>query len=342
MKVLIFADIHGHNFREFSYIDDDGFNSRLIEQAIVLNNIHRSGVKHKVDQVWFLGDLTHLKNNIDTQVIRSLMLEMMSIAGSFPVWVIPGNHDYRLWSADPALLQMLQDGEERIHVAQSFNWHGIDGKTRLRIMALPYTRSLAGLNEDIEALDSDPSKDIFLGHQDIIGVNYGKFIVQKGLDADVLSRKFRLSLIGHYHNRKQVRKNVLSVGAPMQHNFGDAHQSRGWWILDTDTYELEFIENDFSPRFWKIKTSDENEPQDLPGDPEKDYYWVTVKGSKLPDRFKPIRWKRVNFDIENTTKDRIDMKLSDSTDDIIEKYVKAKNPHGLDNDKLIEIGRRYL
>jgi len=162
MKVLVFADIHGHNFREFSYIDDDGFNSRLIEQTIVLSNIHKSGMEHKVDQVWFLGDLTHLKNNMDTQVIRSLMLEMTHIAGSFPVWIIPGNHDYRLWSADPALLEMLTDGEERIHVAKSFNWHGIDGKTgRLRVMALPYTRSLAGLNEDIEAIDSDPSKDIF-------------------------------------------------------------------------------------------------------------------------------------------------------------------------------------
>jgi len=36
------------------------------------------------------------------------------------------------------------------------------------------------------------------------------------------------------------------------------------------------------------------------------------------------------------------MRLSDSTDDIIEKYVKAKNPHELNNDKLIEIGRKYL
>jgi len=94
--------------------------------------------------------------------------------------------------------------------------------------------------------------------------------------------------------------------------------------------------------FWKIKTSTENEPKELPGDPDVDYYWVTVKGSKLPERFKPIRWKRVNFELENTIKDRIDMRLSDSTDDIIEKYVKAKNPHELNNDKLIEIGRKYL
>lgn len=342
MKVLVFADIHGHNFREFSYIDEDGFNSRLMDQVEVITKIHESAHVNKVDRVWFLGDLTHLKNNMDTQVIRTLMVELGYIGSNFPVWIIPGNHDYRMWNSDPALLEMLTDWDDRITIARRFEWAGVEHEgERVRVRVLPYQRAIIGTNKEIEELNTNPEKDVFLGHQDVVGVNYGGFVVEKGLDADILSKKFKLSLLGHCHDSQKIRDNVYSVGAPMQHNFGDFLSPRGWWILDTKTYEMKFIENDFSPRFWKIKTNQENEPQDLPGNPEKDFYWITVKGSELPVRFKSIRWKRVSFEIKNEKKERVGISLSDSFEDIIEKYVKYQNTN-LDEKKLIKFGRGYV
>jgi hypothetical protein len=249
-----------------------------------------------------------------------------------------------MWTKEPALLEMLHDWDDRLTLFNREEFYGGFDNFDGRIYALPYTRSLVGLNERLQKLDSNPEKDIFIGHEYTIGRRFGKYVVERGLDIEVLSKKFYISLLGHNHNRARLKHDVYCIGAPIQHNFGDVHQSRGWWIFDTEEKEksvMSFIENDFSPRFWKIKTSPENEPVELPGNPEKDYYWVTVKGSELPERFKPVRWKRVNFELENTMKDRIDMKLSDSTDDIIEKYVNAQNTD-LDKKKLIELGRKYL
>jgi DNA repair exonuclease SbcCD nuclease subunit len=42
---------------------------------------------------------------------------------------------------------------------------------------------------------------------------------------------------------------VRYCGSPMQWHYGDAGGKRGFLILDTDTAEVEFIENTFSPRF---------------------------------------------------------------------------------------------
>jgi len=340
MKMLVFADIHGHNFREFSYIDEDGFNSRLLEQALVLEEIYKSAKEHKVDMVLFLGDLTQLKNNVDTQVVRTLMMQMEQICNTFPTGILPGNHDYRMWTKDPVLLEMIHDWDDRLILFNNESFYSIRG-FESRFYALPYTRALSGLNKQLEGLKSNPEKDIFIGHEYTIGMRFGSYVIERGLDADILSKKFRLSLLGHNHNRKAIKPNVYSVGAPMQHTFSDVGETRGWWILDTDAWEMDFVENNFSPKFWKVKVDEKDKSFNLPGDKEKDYYWITVKGSKFPERLKSVRWKRVNFELENTMKDRIDMKISDSTDDIIEKYVKAQNTK-LDKKKLSKVGRKYL
>jgi hypothetical protein len=50
-------------------------------------------------------------------------------------------------------------------------------------------------------------------------------------------------LSGHFHI-KQTQKNIHYLGTQYQLNFGDSGVIKGFHILDTETRELEFIENE--------------------------------------------------------------------------------------------------
>lgn len=333
MKSLIWGDLHGHNYREFSYIDDFGVNSRLKDCCLVLEEIEKSGMKNNVEEVWFLGDTLHLKNNADSQVIKWILGFLGNMAEKFPILIVPGNHDFRSWSSEPILLELLEEYvNKNIRVINESGWIN-------DVYIEPFTRRVKELNERIEELESKENA-IFFGHQDIKGTTYGGFKVENGLDPDVLSKKFKWSFIGHWHTPRKVRENVISVGAPLQHNFGDVGEKRGWWIFDGN--ETEFIENTFSPKFWNIKYSKDEQDISLPGDIEKDFYRIKIIGNEAPDLVKKIRWKRISYESLVAGKSRSKIRFSDSRQSIVNQYVELKAPEEMDKNRLIEIGLKYL
>jgi len=341
MRILIWADLHGHNFREFSTIED-GVNTRLRDCTDVVGKILLSAREEKVDEVWFVGDLYHLKNNLDNQVIQHIMYEMKNLADNLTVYIVPGNHDYRAWSSDPVLLEVLHEMPGKFVLVEQ----GFIKRTGLYavghgVYVEPYTRKVKELSQRIASVETNPEKDIFFGHQDILGARYGGFVVEQGLDADMLSKKFRWSFVGHNHTPSKIRDNVISVGAPLQHNFGDAGGDRGWWILDTKKGEVEFVKNNFSPQF--VDYTYHSEIGDIfSGDRAKDFYRIKVVGQvELSEGLKEIRWKRISYDIKSQAKKRAEISFSDKKEDIIQKYVKLRGGD-LDHKRLIEMGRKYL
>lgn len=339
MKIGIFSDLHGHNFREFSFIQEDGINSRLAHQAEVLASIKEYAESVPLNAILFGGDLTHLKNNVDSQVVKVMLDGLNTLAGACPVYLLPGNHDYRLWGSEPALLEVADSLDGNIEVLD-VGWFQIED---LSIYASPYTRKAKERNERIDSLVMKYNESIFFGHQDIIGVNYGGYVVEHGLDPDMLSKKFRLSLIGHCHDMLRVRDNVISIGAPLEHNFSDEGKAHGWWILDTtaggDEY-LQFMENKGSPKFHTLRVG-ESLATAMVGDPEKDFYRVILDGVEMPEQVKAIRYKRVINRPARDSSKRTTISLADSGKDIIEKYVDAR-AGTMNRDKLIEVGRKYL
>jgi DNA repair exonuclease SbcCD nuclease subunit len=189
---------------------------------------------------------------------------------------------------------------------------------------------------------SDREHSIFLGHQDLVGQQYGSFLVDKGLDADVLAEKFAFSFVGHYHESKAVRPNVISVGSPLQLSFSEMGQAKGCWLLDTEVAEpLTFIANKESPEFLELVL----EPgQGIDFLDSKNYYRVKVKGIQMPEGIDNLKWHRLSFEgiHEGLARERSEIKLSDSAETLIEKYVKARNVNALDEEALKAVGRRYL
>ena len=53
---------------------------------------------------------------------------------------------------------------------------------------------------------------------------------------------------GHYHIR-QEKDNIIYLGTPYQLNFGDAGNEKGFYILDTETNELQFFPNTYNKKY---------------------------------------------------------------------------------------------
>jgi len=352
MRSLIFGDLHSHNYREFSKLNKDGMNTRLLEGILSLAKITLSGLEEKVDEVWFVGDLYHLKNNLDSQVIQATVTGMRELAEQFPLVLVPGHHDLYLWSSNPIMLELLKDFSDNIIVINKPEWiirQGVD------IYVEPCTRKISDLMKRIETLKVVGEESIFLGHQDLIGMEYGGYKVERGLDSEILSKKFKYSFVGHYHSPKIFHENIISVGASLQHSFNDAAETnsdssfdedakRGWWIFDSDKPELKFIKNKEAPEFIDyVYDPEKKEKEFIPGDWEKDYYRIKVIGNhELPERLKRIKWKRVSYELRSVKKGRTTISFSDKKEDLLKKYVEVKAGDHLDKKVLIEIGREYL
>lgn len=359
MKVLIFADLHSHNYKDFS-ITEDGVNSRLADCVGTVAQILISARENNADEIWFLGDLFKLKNNLDSQVIQLTMYELQNLADNYPLLLVPGHHDYRMWTHDPIMMEMLADfsGKTKfqIKLCDAAGW--ITSKNaNVQIYVEPCIRGVKAINERLEKLKPRENA-VFLSHADVKGVNYRGFVVDNGIDADLLSERFKWSFIGHWHTPKKLRRNVISVGAALQHTFNDVGGKRGWWIFDTDSNKLKHIENLEAPRFWDIEIEEEDELQKAlhegaenaelepvlrtPGNPHKDFFRIKVLGQTLPKGLSHIRWKRITYETPQTaSKIRSELKFSDSSDALIKKYVEARGGK-LNHKKLIEIGLRYL
>lgn len=118
----------------------------------------------------------------------------------------------------------------------------IDIEGRL-ILMLPWICS-GNYEESMEAIDASPA-DVCFGHLELEG--YQMFKGQEnheGFDPK-LFKKFDLVCSGHFHHR-QTKGNITYLGNPYQMFWNDYDDPRGFHIFDTETLELEFIENPYT------------------------------------------------------------------------------------------------
>jgi DNA repair exonuclease SbcCD nuclease subunit len=115
--------------------------------------------------------------------------------------------------------------------------------------------------------------NILCGHFEINGFEMNANVLcNDGLERNVFS-KFPAVLSGHFH-KKHTQDNIHYLGTPYPLTFGDFGQPKGYHILDTETGDLEFIENEVS--IFKIIKYD---------DQANDYDFETMDFSDYRDCF---------------------------------------------------------
>jgi len=154
---------------------------------------------------------------------------------------IVGNHDayYKNTIGINAIDALLESYDNVVRVSEPKEYK-IGGK---KILLLPW------ICEDNEKQTFDlvtkSKAKIMMGHLELNGFEVIPGMrMEHGLEPSKF-KKFDTVFSGHYHH-KSTKGNVTYLGNTYQMFWNDVNDSRGFHIFDTETQELEFIDNPFS------------------------------------------------------------------------------------------------
>jgi len=202
---------------------------------------------NNIDTVIFCGDWMHYRDAVEVKTLHyhSLILQKLS---KFKLLMIPGNHCcYYKNTSDVHSLSIMK-GNSNIQI--------FDNITSVYFNDKKFTFCPWGCNiKDI------PQSDVVFGHFELQNFRMnGHKICEHGDDPDYLTTKSNLVFSGHFHQRDEKTfesvSKIIYVGNPFQTDFGDAYQTKGYYLLDIDTLKFEFKENTLTPVHLKVSLSE--------------------------------------------------------------------------------------
>jgi DNA repair exonuclease SbcCD nuclease subunit len=224
--------------------------------------------EHKIDTVVQFGDLFDRRKYINFVTLsrsRQYFFDELQ-KRNIQLHVFVGNHDtfYKNTNIVNSPDLLLKDYDNISiydeHVERSFD--GLD------IALLPWVNS-SNYQESLDFIENTRAQVLF-GHLELAGFEmYRGAFNDHGMSAD-LFRKFDIVATGHYHH-KSSRGNIHYLGTPYEMTWSDFQDTRGFHILDTNTREMEFIQNPHR-MFNKIHYMDADKTMDQVLDIDLDQY----------------------------------------------------------------------
>ena len=349
-KIIAFSDIHCHNFVPYSTVLPNGLNSRLQDALNCIDQVRDYAVKVNAEMVLFGGDLFHLRRYVPTQVFNAVTDRLYTfVEAEMPLVAIPGNHDQ-------------SDKEGNWHALHTFGmlctlieetgWRQVVGRSGqvYNILGIPFTESREAVQEACKSAPPSLTKKLprlLLAHLGVVGAQLGADFVYNNLAdcslEDLNTKAFDVALLGHFHLHQKLNKNTYYIGAPLQHNWGDRFQTRGFIEYDTNTRKVTQIECR-APKF--IEVEDVEGWQD--GQLDDSYVRLVSDEEYSIDRREEVRQdigarslEVVRPKVEREIVSRTSLTPGESYDKIISKYISEVGTE-LDADLLAEIGREML
>lgn len=243
MKMILFSDIHCHEWPEFSSTDrETGLNSRLVEAVRVIRRIAKECVKRNIKRVVFGGDLFHVRGLVRVPVLQAVDAALRDLEAVAEVVYLTGNHD--------------QADKEGIHAATSIFQHryaGINNENRSKVINryavnrreetgyFAYYANPDKFRHDLREAYRKGARVLFV-HAGIHGATTGPrdFIPREEIAPDEF-KKFRIVFSGHYHKHQEIGKNIVYIGAVMQHYRSEIGYRTGFVVYDLGSKEFEHV-----------------------------------------------------------------------------------------------------
>ena len=232
--------------------------------------------KNSVDFLVNCGDMFDKRGVIKTILLKVLYEERSRWCDDGLVNIdIVGNHD-----------QADRDGEiHPLKVYERFRGWKVFDKPCLEdyheMLFLPYVRDTEGVLKSFKKHDQMDC----VGHCGVSGATSNG--TEGGLPIKDIEgvhpkffRRFKNVFLGHYHAHQKI-KNIIYIGSPMQHSFGEVGQTKGVLFYDQATGKKRFIEIGGLPRFHDVEvTFKKGKPvYDLPEVSPFDKVRAIVRGS---------------------------------------------------------------
>lgn len=262
MKIIAFSDLHTHPFR---------VGPTPAQSRAVLDKILSSA---GAELILCGGDLFHAKGSVPTEALNAVMPPLLRpIESKAQLVAIPGNHDMIGQGSNESALHLLS--LLPLERGRLFEQPGVFAFRQAIVLCSPYARDLesrlgelAGLRRQVEEAKSrDPRRRLILLIHNYLSYADGspsvpgeENVTPNWLDQleEKLDEPLDLVLCGHNHEfflwRQPglERRRCVSIGAPMQHSFGDAGSKRGYVeiILGQGEMAVTHVMLEDAPRFY--------------------------------------------------------------------------------------------
>ena len=226
--------------------DDKKWHDIALEFAAWASEIYK---KVMITEIIIPGDIFHNRSSISVETL-SVAKQFFDYFKDFKIYISTGNHDcFKKESSDVNSIKLF-DGWNNIHV--------IDNEPL--VLNTPFGKTI-GLVPWGTDLKDFPKCDITFAHIEINSFYMNSYkVCEHGFSQKDLFKASPYIISGHFHkkdHRKYENGEIMYLGSPFQHNFGDAYDSRGIYIFDLKENTFKFIENKKSPKHLKFKINDQ-------------------------------------------------------------------------------------
>jgi len=214
--------------------------------------------ENNIKTVIHAGDLMDRRKFVNFNVLNQVRTRFMDKLRDENVEMhcILGNHDvyYRNTNVINSIRELFGDDLILYEEPTVVNFDGLD------IALLPWVNK-ENYDESIKFIDS-AAAPILIGHLELEGYQVMPGVKFKTVSGNGMSPKifnrFEQVYTGHFHHRQQ-NGNIYYFGTQYQITFSDLNETKGFHVYDTDTREIEFIENPYN-MFHSITYNDEEGP----------------------------------------------------------------------------------
>lgn len=321
MKIAIVGDLH-IGVRNSNDV-------MLAHQKRFFNFFFEELKTRDISTVLQLGDLFDQRRQINLKALQfaqsSLFEPLRDMGVEF--YTLVGNHDifYRE-TLDIHSSGLLLKPYQNIHVVSEPSTFTFDGLTFDIVPWLCVDNS----EECVKFIERSTS-DYCLGH-----FNISSFVVLGNIRSDnglspTLFKNYKKVFSGHFHSKSEGY-NIIYTGTPYELNWSDAPLSKGFYIFDTETESLEWVESPI--RYYTQMVYDEDNKVFTKPLPEKVtdcFIKVIVKSKNEPFiyenyingilKLKPADLKIVDGDLLEVTEDSNDTVNISDIPELIRNYI---------------------
>ncbi len=236
-RVWVLGDLHfgvRANSLEWLNIQKDFFENVFIP---TLKKHYRPG-----DVLMQVGDTFDNRQSINIKVLNYAINLFERLGKILPIHIIVGNHD--IWAKKSNEITSIDSlkwiPNVQVYVDPiEYKW------ANKKILLMPWRRDSS---HEAETLADYPQSQIVFCHSEVRGIYLNaKVKNQHGNESNIYDKYTRV-YSGHIHYRQEKGK-LLMVGVPYQLTRSDMNNPKGFDLVDLETMDETFFENNHSPKF---------------------------------------------------------------------------------------------
>ena len=235
---------------------------------------------NEITTIVHLGDLVDKRKTINYLTLNNVRRNFIGriFDRTLQTHIIVGNHDtyYKNTNQINSINELFGD-VPFLHIYDTAETISLGG---LEVCLLPWLCT-DNYEHSMKHVDETSAK-ILLGHLSLVGFEVFRGVRSEHGQNRSLFGKFDKVYSGHFHYKSE-KDNIYYLGSPYETMWSDYGCKKGFHILDTDTGEVEFIQNPYS-LFKKIYYNDSSELED-PSQYSESYIKVVVEKKSNPYHF---------------------------------------------------------